>query len=117
MQISEAQRLVKQFTIKNKWEDEPNIDKFDHIHEELIEMSQYLRYKNTNERKLTIRESKNAFEDGIGDLLFSILRLANQLGVDAEPAFGKSSKRILKKYSKPGKEYNVTMTLKSKQNK
>jgi hypothetical protein len=45
-------------------------------------MSQHLRYKNTA-KKLAAKRNRNIFEDGIGDLLFSTLRLANQLGIDA----------------------------------
>ena len=103
MEIVKAQRIVKDFAIKNKWKDEPNMNKFDHIHEELIEISQHLRYKNTDEMKNTIKKNKIVFEDGIGDLLFSTLRLANQLEVDAEKAFNKSSKRIFKKYARIGR--------------
>ena len=43
--IKEAQKLVKDFAERNNWSDSPNVDKFDHLHEELIEMSQHLRYK------------------------------------------------------------------------
>lgn len=43
--IKEAQKLVKDFAVRNDWKDVPNIDKFDHLHEELLEMSQHLRYK------------------------------------------------------------------------
>ena len=107
MRIKDAQRFVKDFTLRNKWKDEPNIDKFDHIHEELIEMSQHLRYKNGNERKTTVKKNKLIFEDGVGDLIFSALRLANQLGIDAETAFKKSGSRIVKKYSTPGRETNI----------
>ena len=38
LSIKEAQEFVRDFTRKNKWKDVPNIDKFDHLHEELIEM-------------------------------------------------------------------------------
>jgi NTP pyrophosphatase (non-canonical NTP hydrolase) len=107
MKISEAQDLVKEFAKRNKWKDEPNIDKFDHIHEELIEMSQHLRYKGEKERKDITTKNREVFEDGIGDVLFSVLRLANQLDVDAEKAFGVASKRIAQKYQQKGKEHNI----------
>jgi NTP pyrophosphatase (non-canonical NTP hydrolase) len=107
MKISEAQDLVKEFAKRNKWKDWPNIDKFDHIHEELIEMSQHLRYKAARERKKAIKDKRAVFEDGIGDVLFSTLRLANQLDVDAEKAFGVASKRIAEKYQQKGKEHNI----------
>ena len=51
VKISEAQDLVKKFAKDHKWEDLPNIDKFDHLHEELIGMSQHLRYKNQKDRR------------------------------------------------------------------
>ena len=107
MKISEAQKLVRKFAKKNSWKDEPNIDKFDHVHEELIEMSQYLRYKSVKERKEAVRGNREVFEDGIGDVLFSVLRLSNQLGIDAEKAFNKSARIITKKYSKTGKESKI----------
>lgn len=107
MKISEAQQIVKEFARKNKWKDAPNIDKFDHVHEELVEMSQHLRYKDADGRKKAVKKEKDVFEDGIGDLLFSVLRLANQLGIDAENAFGKSSRRIVKKYKSAKKEHNI----------
>ena len=54
--IKDAQKLVKQFAERNGWKDLPNIDKFDHLHEELIEMSQHLRYKSEDERIKIIKE-------------------------------------------------------------
>ncbi len=101
MHITEAQKLVKDFAVRNGWSDEPNIDKFDHCHEELVEMSSLLRYKNVDEMKRTLEEKKELFQDGIGDLLFAVFRLANQLGIDAERAFKASSDVALGKY-KPG---------------
>jgi len=89
MKISEAQQTIKKFAVENNWDDTPNIDKFDHLHEELIEMSKLLRYKEVNDRKESIKTNKLLFEDGIGDLLFGTFRLANQLDIDAEEAFNK----------------------------
>ena len=96
--ISEAQALVKDFAKSNKWSDEPNIDKFDHLHEELSEMSRLLRYKNSSEMKEIIKGDRDSFEDGIGDLFFGLCRLANQLGVDVTKSFNLVSGRILAKY-------------------
>jgi hypothetical protein len=47
--LKEAQKFVKDFAKKNGWRNFPNIDKFDHVHEELIEMSRTLRYKSEKE--------------------------------------------------------------------
>lgn len=96
--IAGAQTFVKAFAKNNNWEDFPNIDKFDHLHEELIEMSKHLRYKTTEEQKQYIAENKDILEDGAGDFLFALCRLANQLGVDLEKSFNLVTSRIEKKY-------------------
>ncbi len=98
MKISEAQKFVKKFTIDNNWDDSPNIDKFDHLHEELIEMSKLLRYKNSSQMKEILEKDKDKFEDGIGDLLFATLRLSNQLNVDAEVSFNFVKDKIVQRY-------------------
>ena len=98
MKIEEAQNFIKKFAIENNWDDTPNIDKFDHLHEELIEMSKLLRYKDKETIVKTIGDHKDLFEDGIGDLLFGSLRLANQLNVDAQEAFNKVKDKITQRY-------------------
>src|SRR6266571_1399839 len=67
--LKDAQRLVRLFAERNGWEDVPNVDKFDHLHEELIEMSRHLRYKDRLERIEFVNSNKDIFVDGIGDLL------------------------------------------------
>lgn len=105
--MREAQQLVKFFAERNNWKDVPNVDKFDHLHEELIEMSQHLRYKSEEERKKFVDGNKPIFVDGIGDLFFGLCRLANQLGVDIEEAFNLVKKEILKKYNHKNPENNL----------
>lgn len=112
--IKEVQALVKKFAERNKWEDTPNLDKFDHLHEELIEMSQHLRYKNKEEMREFVSSNKEIFEDGIGDLFFGLMRLANQLGVDVEKSFNMVKDDILEKYNRQGKENNITKNVKEK---
>ena len=106
--IKDAQALVKTFAERNNWKDIPNVDKFDHLHEELIEMSQHLRYKSEEERIKLTQEKKDVFVDGIGDLFFGLCRLANQLGVDIEEAFNLVKKEILAKYNHKNPENNIT---------
>lgn len=105
--IRDAQKLVKYFAKRNNWEDVPNIDKFDHLHEELIEMSQYLRYKSKEERIKFVKENQDIFIDGIGDLFFGLCRLANQLNVDVEESFNSVKKEILDKYANKNLENNL----------
>ena len=106
--IKEAQNLVKSFAKKNNWKDIPNVDKFDHLHEELIEMSQHLRYKSEKERINFVKKNKEIFVDGIGDLFFALCRLANQLDVNIEDAFNLVKNEILKKYNHKNSENNIT---------
>ncbi len=108
--IKDAQRLVKFFAERNKWKDVPNLDKFDHLHEELIEMSQHLRYKTEEERTQFVEANKAIFVDGIGDLFFATCRLANQLGVDIEEAFNLVQKEILAKYDHKNAENKTVRT-------
>lgn len=106
--MKEAQKLVKFFAERNNWKDIPNIDKFDHLHEELLEMSQHLRYKSEEERIKFVKENKSIFIDGVGDLFFATCRLANQLGVDIESSFNLVKKEILEKYKHKNFENNHT---------
>ena len=108
--IKDAQELVKFFAQRNNWKDIPNVDKFDHLHEELIEMSQHLRYKSEEERIKFVNENKEIFKDGIGDLFFGLCRLANQLDVDVEDAFNLVQKEILEKYNHKDSENNLVRT-------
>ena len=107
--IKQAQQFLKDFAQRNGWEDKPNIDKFDHLHEELIEMSQHLRYKSEEKRIKTIKEKKAEFKDGIGDLFFALCRLANQLNVDVEEAFNLVKDEIADKYNHQDAENNLIM--------
>ena len=106
--IKNAQKFVKKIAQRNKWKDIPNIDKFDHLHEELLEMSQHLRYKSEKERINYVKKNKEIFADGIGDTFFALCRLANQLDVDIEKAFNVVSDSILKKYNHKNSENNLT---------
>jgi NTP pyrophosphatase (non-canonical NTP hydrolase) len=107
MTIKEAQDAVKEFSEGNGWEDIPNIDKFDHIHEELLEMSRHLRYKTEEERIAFVQENKDLFEKEMGDLLFAVCRLANQLDVNLENGFTATHEKVLKKYSGNKPEHNI----------
>ncbi len=105
--MKSAQELVRFFAQRNNWKDVPNVDKFDHLHEELIEMSQHLRYKSEEERIKFVAENKEIFKDGIGDLFFGMCRLANQLDVDIEEAFNMVQEKILAKYNHKNAENNI----------
>ncbi len=106
--LKDAQALVKRFAERNGWKDSPSIDKFDHLHEELVEMSKLLRYKTEEERIAYVKGHKGIFVEETGDLLFALCRLANQLGVDLEEAFAVSSEKVLRKNGTKGPERKIT---------
>ena len=105
--IKEFQKIVKEFAERNSWKDFPNIDKIDHLHEELVEISQHIRYKSKEEIKEFVDKNKELFEEEIGDLFFGTIRLANQFGVDLEKAFEMTRKKAFAKYDNQKKENNV----------
>lgn len=96
--IHDAQAAVRVFAERNGWSDIPTIDKFDHLHEELIEMSRVLRYKSDPERLDIINSQHDIFVDGVGDLFFGLCRLANQLDVDIDQAFHAARDSIVSRY-------------------
>lgn len=85
----------------------PNIDEFDHLHEELIEMSRHLRFKSEEERIKLVEENRDMFTGETGDLLFGLYRLANQLGVDLEDGFLQTKEKVVKEYDQKGDEANI----------
>jgi NTP pyrophosphatase (non-canonical NTP hydrolase) len=106
--IKEFQKIVKNFAERNSWKDFPNIDKIDHLHEELVEISQHIRYKSKEEVEEFVNKNKKLFEEEIGDLFFGVVRLANQFGVDLGKAFEMTRKKVFEKYNNQEKENNVT---------
>lgn len=105
--IKDAQHAVKAFAERNEWKDVPNIDKIDHLHEELSEISQHIRYKSEAERIAFVKEHKDLFTGEFGDVLFGLCRLANQFGIDLEEAFNQTKDKVLKKYSGNSQENNI----------
>lgn len=105
--IKELQKIVKEFAERNSWKDFPNIDKIDHLHEELVEISQHIRYKSREEVEEFVNNNKELFEEEIGDLLFGTIRLANQFGIDLGKAFEITRKKAFKKYDNQSKEINI----------
>lgn len=107
MEIREAQNIVKEFSERNGWEDFPNIDKIDHLHEELIEVSQYLRYKSKEERIIFVKDNSDLFTEEMGDVMFGLCRLANQLNIDLNDGFEMTKEKVFKKYNDKKAESNI----------
>ena len=86
-QIRKAQKLVKFFAEKNGWPDIPDFHKFDHVHEELSEMSTPLLFLSEAEKRKYVTNNIDHYIDGVGDFYFAMCRLSNQLGIDVSDSF------------------------------
>jgi NTP pyrophosphatase (non-canonical NTP hydrolase) len=103
MDFSEAQKVVKQFAIDLHWEDFPDLHQIDHAHEELVEISQHIRYLDRAAAQRVVEEKHDIFQKEFGDAIFCLVRMANQFHVDLEEAFKLAEARIRKKYEHDGR--------------
>lgn len=102
-QFKEAQELIKIYSDNFNWRKIPNSDKFEQLHRELNQLEENLKYKTDEEKKEYIETHQSHFDQGIGNLLFAFIRLANQLNVNVEHAFNKSKDNILSKFKEKQK--------------
>ncbi len=102
-----AQEKVKEFAERNGWVDEPNIDKFEHVHQEVSEIARLFLYKTPEQMKQLRVEKSDEVESEFGDLLFVITRLANQFDLDMQKCFDKAHKKIFKKYEEKKIEHKI----------
>ncbi len=87
MNIKEAQDKLKEFDIARGWENDWNIkDLLLNLTEEGGELWDLIKWIDTNKQKKVISEKKDDATDYIGDSLFIILKMANQMDVDAQKA-------------------------------
>ncbi len=87
MEIKEAQNKIKEFDKNRGWENDWNIkDLLLNITEEGGELWDLIKWVNDGKQKQVINENKAEASDYIGDTLFLLLKLANQIGVDASRA-------------------------------
>lgn len=105
--FKDAQKKVKEFAERNNWVDEPNIDKFEHVHQEVSEMARLFLYKTPEQMRQIRKEKSDEVESEFGDLLFVITRLANQFDLDMEECFNKAHQKIFKKYEEKKAEHKI----------
>jgi NTP pyrophosphatase (non-canonical NTP hydrolase) len=85
--VKEAQEKIKQFDEARGWEEHWNIkDLLLNITEEGGELWDMIKWVDDEKQKEIIAEKKDDASDYVGDTLFLVLKLANQMGVDAEKA-------------------------------
>lgn len=84
MEIKEAQNKIKDFDIDRGWEDNWNLkDLALNITEEVGEFWSLIKWINDEKQKEVIKNKKAEASDFIGDTLFLLLKLSNQMNIDA----------------------------------
>ncbi len=91
MKIEEAQDKIKGFDEARGWENEWNVkDLLLNITEEGGEMWNLIKWIGDDKQKEVVKENKAEAEDYVGDTLFLILKLANQMEIDASDSLQKT---------------------------
>lgn len=81
---------MKNFVKARKWNEDHLYDVLLNIHEEVDEFWNIIKHlgkdKDKQMLKKVIRQSREDIDDGIGNLLYLVLKLANTVNIDAEKA-------------------------------
>jgi len=89
--VKQSQDKIKQFDELRGWDKSWNIkDLLLNITEEGGELWDLIKWVDEEKQKKIINENKNDASDYIGDTLFLVLKLANQMGIDAEKALNET---------------------------
>jgi hypothetical protein len=105
--ISNAQQFVRRFAIQRNWVDKPNVDKFDHLHEELSEIAAHFVGKTEQTRVAVIQRRHASLESEVGYFYFGFCQLATLIDVDVQTTFNTAKTRISTKYQDSGSEGNI----------
>jgi NTP pyrophosphatase (non-canonical NTP hydrolase) len=92
--LDECQEEVKRFDIDRNWNYFYPLEIFANINEEIGEIWQRIAWVSDEKKKELIKKHHREIEDNIGDLLFLIFKLSNQLDV----ACGKGFANVMAEY-------------------
>jgi NTP pyrophosphatase (non-canonical NTP hydrolase) len=97
MEIKEAQNKIKQFDIARGWVNDWNLKDLSlNITEEVGEFWSLIKWIGDEKQKEVIKNKKEEASDFIGDTLFLLLKLSNQMDIDA----AQSLQNTLEEYEK-----------------
>jgi len=97
MEIKEAQEQIKKFDEERGWQNNWNIkDLCLNLNEEIGELWNLIKWVDEEKQKEIIKDKKEEAENFIADALWIILKMANQMDVDAKKEFDK----VLEEYEK-----------------
>ncbi len=87
MEVKEAQQKIKSFDQARGWENSWNLKDLSlNICEEVGELWSLIKWVDDEKQKQIITQKKQEASDFIGDVLFLIFKLANQMNVDSAKA-------------------------------
>ncbi len=87
MKVSQAQKLIAEFDSARGWENHWNIkDLCLNFNEEIGELWNLIKWIPEEEQRKVIKDNYDQASDFVGDILFLILKISNQLQVDATGA-------------------------------
>jgi NTP pyrophosphatase (non-canonical NTP hydrolase) len=91
MEIKTAQNKIKNFDIARGWENDWNLkDLALNITEEVGEFWSLIKWVGDEKQKEIIKSNKEEASDFIGDTLFLLLKLSNQMDIDASLSLQKT---------------------------
>jgi NTP pyrophosphatase (non-canonical NTP hydrolase) len=97
MELNELQNMIKEFDKAREWDSHWNIkDLCLNMNEEIGEMWHLIKWVNDEKQKEVVKSNKKEAGNFIGDMIFLILKVANQLGVDAQAEL----RSVLEEYDK-----------------
>ncbi len=97
MDLKEVQNKIFEFDSARGWDKHWNLkDLLLNINEETGELWSLIKWINDEKQKEVVENNKEEVEDFFGDVLFLLLKIANQTGTDAE----KGLMQTLEEYGK-----------------
>ena len=97
MDLKDAQNMIKEFDKARGWENHWNLkDLLLNINEETGELWTLIKWIDEEKQKKVIEENKDKVQDFLGDVLFLLLKIANQTKTDTKQGL----KDTLKEYEK-----------------
>lgn len=95
--MEESQNKIKEFDKARNWENDWNIkDLCLNMNEEIGELWNLIKWVEKDKQKEIIKKNKDEAKDFIGDALFIILKMANQMDINAKEEL----KKVLEEYKK-----------------
>jgi len=97
MEIKDLQNKIKEFDKARGWENHWNIkDLMLNMNEEIGELWNLIKWVDDEKQRELVEKNKDEVKDFVGDILFLIVKIANQTKIDME----KSIQDVLNEYER-----------------